>query len=186
MAITSGVTLDTTAFHNDPAAWFASQAQPNVTFFLAHADDGVIWGEVRDGELVLAAEAFHEIKHIQVLLRAATLQQARLFGPAGELRVWRTSNGFTACLIQDGDTPLEQIIPECQWLWGDKSEGEANGFTLLREGQQGMLHAPPITGLGANQRVALQVKHFIEFDDDGQARIRLSRLAGLKKVGGEE
>lgn len=181
MPVTNAMSLDQRGFEADPRGWFADQAQPDMTTFLAHADDGVIWGEVREGVLALSGDSFPQLA---VELRGATLQQARLFGPAGELRVWRTSNGFSACLIQDEETPQEQIIEEHQWLWGEASKSEANGFTLLREGQQGMLHAPPISRLANHSRVALRVKHFIDFDDDGQATIRLSRLAGLAPVGG--
>lgn len=173
-------TLDD-AFNSDPGAWLESRACDGMSILLAHADDGVIWGEVREGRLVLAGNAFPDLA---VELRGVTLQQARLFGPAGELRVWRTSDGtFKGALITDEQGETEPIT-EAQWLWGtpDGTDSEVDGFTLLREGAQGMLHAPPVRGLGSSDRVTLQVRHYLETDEQGVAAIGVSRLAGLSRV----
>ncbi len=167
-------------FKADPIAWLVKQAKSDMDILLAHADDGVIWGKVKGNTLLLAGSEFPEI---DVKLREQTLQQARLFGPGGELLIWRVDDNFEARLIADGDNPPGSIEEECQWLWGAKDtrkEGEI--FTLLREGKQGLLHAPPLAGLKNNQGIALKVRHYIENDDKGQAYIALSRLTGLKPV----
>ena len=164
-------------FQTDPAAWFVGQARDGMAILLAHADDGVIWGEVRDGALVLAGSAF---PRVAVLLRASTLQQARLFGPTGELRVWRDEkNGFCGVLIRDEES--DEVIAEEQWLWGTRDSEPREKFTLLREGSQGMLHAPPLDELRHNERAVLKVRHYITADEQGVATIQLSRLAGLDK-----
>ena len=170
-------------FMADPGAWLAAQAkQPGMDIVLAQADDGVIWGKVDGGQLKLAGNAHPEVK---VEFRAVTLQQARLFGPAGELYVWRTADGFAARMIADGNNPSDDdCLEDRQWLWGtlgDKGKAQG-GFTLLVEGRQGLRHAPPITGLGQEQRVMLTARHYLDYDDEGQAYIAGSRLTGLVKV----
>lgn len=164
---------------DDLAGWLTGQAREGMCWLLAHADDGVIWGEVRDGRLALAGESFPALA---VALRAETLQQARLFGPAGELRLWRADGGLRQHLITDEQLLDATALDEQQWLWG-KAEVERDGFTLLREGAQGMLHAPPLTDVPLETgRVALHVRHYLTHDDRGQATISLSRLAGLTIV----
>ena len=56
------------------ADWFAEQATDGMTLFLAHADDGVIWGRVEDKQLLLAGSVFPAVA---VELRPTTLRQAR-------------------------------------------------------------------------------------------------------------
>ncbi len=174
------------SFAADPRRWLAAQASDGVPWLLAHADDGVIWGCWEpDGKLVLSGDVFHDPTRypaIAIPLRAETLQQARLFGPAGELLVWRTANGFAARLIEDGPRPPANALPDqINLLWGrDVRNAEArDGFVLLEEGQQGLRHAPPLTP-PLQRRPALVVRHYVEYDDQGQAYICLSRLVDLK------
>lgn len=77
-------------FRRAPDAWLTEQAQHHgLHFLLAHADDGVIWGRVDNDGL----HTSHRIAAQSPQLRAVTLQQCRLFGPAGELLVWRDQTG---------------------------------------------------------------------------------------------
>lgn len=162
------------------ADWFAEQAIAEMAFFLAHADDGVIWGQVVGGKLTLAGDAIPEV---QVLLRPATLQQARLFGPAGELLLWRDNGKFRVRCIADGAESPEHALPlETYWLWGTQGVKSAGGFQLLEEGAQGLRHAPPISALPGGQRVALAVRHYLAYDAEGRARISASRLYDLRIV----
>lgn len=171
--------LDFTNFDSNPREWFAAQGQlRGLDYFLAHNDDGVIWGKVAGEQLHLSGEAFAEV---QVTLRTLTLQQARLFGEAGELLVWRGNDGWSGRYLSDAHVTQDDVLYETHRLWGTASsqQGELDGFTLMRDGQQGLLHAPPIA-LEKNQRIGLRVRHYIDYDEQGQAYIALSRLVGLE------
>ncbi len=166
------------------AEWFAEQATADMALLLAQADDGVIWGQVTGGKLNLAGDVIPEVK---VLLRPATLQQARLFGPAGELLLWRDNGKFRVRRIADGaETPNNALPLEAYWLWGTQVIRSAGGFKLLEEGAQGLRHAPPIPGLADGQRAALLVRHYLAHDAEGRARISASRLCGLRIVDAEK
>ena len=168
-------------FRADPTKWLQEHARPGMDVLLAHSDAGVIWGKVKDGQLILAGSVHPEVK---VDLLGKTLQQVRLFGPTGEWFIWRTAEGFKARLIADSaDTPAD-CLEDRQWLWGTRGDKgkETGDFTLLVEGRQGMRHAPPITGLGKQDRVALTLRHYIEYDPEGQAHIAGGRLTGLIAV----
>lgn len=170
--------LDFNGFEANPRDWFSAQAaKRGLTCFLAHADDGVIWGKVEDGQLSLSGEVFAEVA---VELRAVTLQQARLFGDRGELLVWRGENGnWHGRYLHDDAASHSDILEEKHRLWG-KAAGQAarqGGFTLMRDGAQGMLHAPP---LGSGERAVLCVRHYVTYDGQGQAYIALSRLVKVE------
>ncbi len=170
-------------FETDPASWLIAQArQHQLRYLLAHADDGVIWGQVDDSGL----RTSHGIAPASPPLRAITLQQARLFSGAGELFVWRSDQGWRARLVTDATGNSNNVIDEDQILWGDTIESTRDGFTLLREGSQGMRHAIPIM-ITAEQlkhyKARLRVRHYITENDDGEARITLSRLVEVLSAG---
>lgn len=174
----TGVPVDD-EFNTDPAAWMVKHAQQyNLRYLLAHADDGVIWGRIDNSEL----HTSHGIAPASPSLHPSTLQQARLFSPAGELLLWRDDNGWRARLVADVPGNDDDIIDEDQILWGDTVDATTNGFTLLREGSQGMRHAVPIvvtpTQLKHHQ-LRLRVRHYISENEDGEASITLSRLVQL-------
>jgi len=115
--------------------WLAAQARarPGLEFLLAHADDGVIWGKIVEPNLVLAGDSFSEVN---VPLHPKTLQQARLFGTAGELLIWQTAEGFAGRLIADGNQFPPDSFEDHQWLWGTRSKDDPKGiFTLLVDGK---------------------------------------------------
>lgn len=184
--------LNTDGFKADPKAWF--EAQPGVgreAWFLAHADDGVIWGKLRDGTLVTSNEIF---SHISPPLRAETLQEARLFGEKAEVRIWRDRRGFSACRIEDQDSEGAEAFDETYVLWGTRMEKQDQGFTLVTEGRQGLRHAVPLqieeTTLGSSgttkHPLRLRVRHYIAYDEEsGQAFLALSRLVELFTEGGQ-
>ncbi len=153
-----------------------------LLYLLAHAYDGVIWGRFDKGKLTLSGEVF-DVEEVSVKLRQETLQQARLFGPAGELLIWRTGDGFAAHLInEEGVQPEDILEDETHWLWGTgmtiNDMPNDLKFTLMHEGQEGLRHAPP-RGEAKNWRVGLQVRHQVQYDEQGQAYIALSRLVDL-------
>lgn len=183
--------LDTTDFAADPRTWF--QRQPNVgdeTWFLAHADDGVIWGRLRDSKLITSDSVFSKISPP---LQAITLQQARLFGQYAEVRVWRNGVDFQACRLEDQTDEEAEAFDERHILWGTQPGRQANGFTLVSDGRQGLRHAVPLNVSktafetnGKNSRpLRLLVRHYLSYDEDGQARIVLSRLVEVCMRGGQ-
>src|SRR4051794_34320037 len=90
----TSIKVDTTmSLHS----WLGVQTtahEVNFQWLLLHAETGVVWGERRGDELALSAPA--------ATLSWNALQQARLFGSAGELFVWQGPQGARARLIHDG------------------------------------------------------------------------------------
>ena len=167
-------------FSQAPDVWLTTQAQRHgLRYLLAHADDGVIWGRIDSDGL----HTSHGIAAQSPQLRAVTLQQCRLFGPSGEIFVWRDQTGWRARLATDNtDSPADRF-DEDQLLWGTDVERSEDGFTLLRDGAQGMRHAVPIsvTNQQLEQRqLRLRVRHYITYsEEDGEACVTLSRLVNL-------
>ena len=174
------------SFSTDPKQWLKAHARPDMPYALIHADDGVIWGKRQaDGTLSLSGEVFSDPARypaVAVELRPETLQQVRLFGPAGELFVWRTREGFAGRSLMDGPAHDEDAFEQAYLLW-HQGQPEAvdrqAGFALLQEGGQGPQHAPPVIPNG-RQRPRLVVRHYVDYDDQEQAYIALSRLVNLE------
>lgn len=177
--------LATTSFAADPSAWFLSQPiVGDSALFLAHSDDGVIWGRVEEENLITSDSVFNGISPP---LRAITLQQARIFGLNAEVRVWRNGTGFQACRLEDQPNGASEAINESTILWGDNPEARIEGFTLVSDGRQGMRHAVPLdvsdSAFGKYPKkmrpLRLLIRHYLTYDIDGQARVALSRLVNL-------
>ncbi|HEY9612496.1 type III-D CRISPR-associated protein Csx19 [Allocoleopsis sp.] len=177
-------------------SWLEEQASNwKLNYLLAHAEDGLIWGRFDNDRLTTAEKVFHksDFKVEFPSLRLLTLQQCRVFGQNGEVLLWRTGEKLRSRLVQDN--PDTDNIPERQILWGTQKEngkngedGEKNGFTLLSDGSQGLKYAVPISVkedyFSKNKQklhrpVRLLVHHYITYDNDGVARIHLSRLVDL-------
>ncbi len=172
--------------------WLKQQAQIyQLTYLLAHAEDGVIWGsfDLDSGRLTTAEAVFPECYFPK--LRLNTLQQCRVFGKAGEVFLWNNNGEWRSRLILESTASelIEKqqigLIPESQILWGTKGQ-EKDNFTLLSDGSQGLKHAVPLTGInfGSDEKklkrpVRLQVHHYFCYDSDGIARIFMSRLVDV-------
>lgn len=169
-------------------AWLQDKAQKeHLTYLLAHAEDGVIWGRFEpDGILITQTDPddlFPQYKFAK--LRWSTLQQCRIFGEKAEVMLWKNNENAKARLVRDDNNP--DLIPENQILWGTHGEKrEDKGFTLLWDGKQGLRHAVPFTDIELDDDrklkypVRLLVHHYIDDgNDDGLARIYLSRLVNL-------
>lgn len=167
------------SFNDDPTSWLVKQAQEHgLRYLLAHTDEGVIWGRVDDDKLLTSHEV---IPKYSPKLRAITVQQCRLFSQQGELLLWNDEGEWRARLVTDSNISEEHYIEEKQILWGDKVDrfDKKAGFSLMREGAQGMRHAVPIHVLkeeAQNRRLRLIVRHFITYNNDGEARVTISRL----------
>jgi CRISPR-associated protein (TIGR03984 family) len=158
--------------------WLEEQANKyQLRFLLAHAEDGVIWGEFRNNQLVTANFSYLPKLH------PSTLQQCRAFGAYAEVMLWQTDEGFQARIIQDEKNT--EFIPENQILWGTQAERISDGFTLVSDRSQGLRHAVPLIDIkfDENQKLyrplRLCVRHYINDDNTGLTRIYLSRLVNL-------
>lgn len=167
------------SFDHDIRSWLADISKRyDSKYLLAHADDGVIWGQFTNNKLMLAGDFFELAK---VDLRATTLQEARLFGTKGEILIWRTESGFSGRAITDEMLTKDvDYLEEEYWLWGS-SVNTINKFTLMQDGQQGLLHVPPIQA-EEKKAAVLIIRHYLSNDEFGQAFISCSRLVGLKIV----
>ena len=179
-------------------AWIEKKAKKLPgKYLLAHAEDGVIWGRFDNNRLTTADQVFDkDIFRVDLpKLRLNTLQQCRIFGENGEILLWRTDEGWQSRIIQDNSEV--DYITEWQILWGTQEEigknntdGKKYGFTLLSDGSQGLKHAVPLKEITfkedkekLHRPVRLLVRHYIDYNDSGIARIFLSRLVSLKSVG---
>lgn len=172
---------DTTALKN----WLSKTAkQYGLKFLLAHADDGVIWG-CFDGEEKKLRTSNDAFSKVSPLLNPITLQQARVFGDNGEVLLVRDGQSWKTYTVTKADEANIKTADENQFLWGTKVAKSVEGFSLLEEGAQGMRQAIPLVDF--HPRAILVVRHHIQYDDCGQARIVKSRLVELetKHDGGE-
>ena len=171
------------ALAEDLVTWVEQQSSADRPWFLAHADDGVIWGRRNDdGRLITSRQL---VPHISPPLRLLTLQQAFIFGEhGGEVRLWRAEDAWQARLVTDASDA--EPIDESQVLWGTEvvNRYPEQGFTHVRETrQQGLDHVVPIVVTLQQlekRQLRLLVRHFIEYDEaTGEARIGLSRLVKI-------
>jgi CRISPR-associated protein (TIGR03984 family) len=169
-------------FVDSPPDWLAAQANAKRLTLLAHADDGAIWGKLENGQLFLSGDVF---EGISPPLRAATLQQLWLFGDEVELYLWRIEpNRFSARWLTETDSSQPDCLEEAYLLWGTSAEASKDGFTLLTDGQQGLKHAVPLSVQVVGRRpLSLIVRHYLAYDADGQAYIKVSRLVRLTEGG---
>lgn len=169
--------------------WFLEQADTGEsTWLLAHLDDGVIWGAVRDGRIVTSDEVF---PNVSPPFRLQAVQQARFFGRTAEVRVWREGVSFKACRIEDESilNAETDFFDEEHLLWGTRITERRGAFVLVGEGSRGIQHAVPLPvpdtafqsllhGKG-HHPLRLGMRHYVVYDADGRARIALSRLTGV-------
>lgn len=173
--------------------WLQKKADKyKLQYLLAYADDGVIWGKFDKNYSLTTADQVFKIKHSLVDLRVSTLRQCRIFGEGAEVMLWRigedwqNDQSWQARVISDTNCSPKDYISEGQILWGTQPVDEAEEFTLVADGAQGLRHAVPLTKLPfSNDRkkfdrpLRLNVRHYIDYDEDGVARIYLSRLVNL-------
>lgn len=200
----SPATLDstvTTCGRTELHRWLQQQAETfELTWLLAHADDGVIWGRLDEADGLVtsfqATDGLNESSENRTYdppdLNAASVQQARLFGEHGELLLWRETNNLRARLIrnsQDDETSdWDDVIDETYLLWGTSRDSQALdlGFTLMQEGAQGLRHAVPMiwpnpehtSSDAPGQRLKMKIRHYL--NKQGFARIEASRLVRLE------
>jgi CRISPR-associated protein (TIGR03984 family) len=159
--------------------WLSNQAQEHeLTHLLAFADDGIVWGRLANSRWVTAREIFSAVEEVQAQLTPHTLQKAHLFNLSIELRLWKQGPEWYYAWFTDASG--QDMIEERYLLWGTcETPGEL--FSLMSEGEQGLLHAPPVN-LAMGRRAALVIHHSLDYDQEGQAFIAHSRLVNLEPV----
>jgi len=168
-------------FHENPVNWLTHQAKEHgLRWLLAHAHDGIIWGELRG-----------ETLHLSTILagptiREGTLQDVRMFGDNGELFAWRDNISWRSRIIQDEKNEIEDVdfFDETYLLWGDGESNRNDSFVLLYEGIEGLNHAPPVVSddqITHISRMGLKIRHYFGNDGDGQAFIAYSRLVSISQ-----
>lgn len=141
---------------------------------LGHAWDGVLWGQIHQGRLSLAADALPDRCP---RLRPETLTDLRLFAPDRELRVWRVADSLRACLLveQNGEAFVAFQDGHYQLIRSPGNAPSDAEFVPLR-GLAGQLHHPP----GRPVPGALTVRTYFAADTiTGLAKAAENRLLGL-------
>jgi CRISPR-associated protein (TIGR03984 family) len=163
--------------------WIETQQKAyQLTYLLAHAEDGVIWGRFDAEQLVTAERLWIQSPELQ----PSRLQQCRIFGQHAEVMLWRKNAGWQARVVHDAQQKVDCIV-EAQMVWGSTAEAQGEGFTLLADGQQGLRYALPLSSVPCSSKptkppwrpARLHVKHYIKDDFTGIAHIYLSRLFDL-------
>jgi CRISPR-associated protein (TIGR03984 family) len=183
----------------DPAQtlrdWLASAArQYGLCWLLAYTDSGVIWGKNRDAGLALSCEAF---PRPGLALEWGSLHSCRLFGPDGEIIVWRDGERWWASLRRDDreDGAPVRYFDEEQLLWGNSAlrddQGRAevvrDGFRLVMEGAQGIVQVLPIGVAPApGRRARLCVRQYLREDEAGVVALAGQRLVALREPGEQQ
>ena len=162
----------------DPGPWL-----------LAHLDGGVVWGRLDGGRWRLSCQAYPE--HSPPLELAA-LQQARVFGPDGEVLVWRDGSKLAGRRLVDdpaaGAAPWDPPYKEEQLvLLGDRlvAAHPSEPFSLVGDAS-GSRQAVPLRCqkrdfAGDRWPLRLTVRHYFTVDPvTGAARVAASRLVHLR------
>lgn len=171
----------TSDFNEDMKKWLENEAKIHgFSWLLAHALDGIIWGEEREDGLHLSNNLFGPN------LRIGTLQTARLFGEKGELLIWKGDNAWHARILKDGEGTDKEYYDESQLLWGTEVEKSHDGFVLLHHGSEGLRHAPPFISEDAKLPLKLNIRHYINYDPEGQAYVDFSRLISVEAFNEKE
>ncbi|MCS3924841.1 type III-D CRISPR-associated protein Csx19 [Methanosalsum natronophilum] len=162
--------------NDNMVTWFEFLATTyELDWLLVHCDDGIIWGKFNDATLQVPD---HDIVP---KLRYVTVQTAYLFSTKCEVFIWNDQDhGIQArSLIDDTNT---EHFDEDYLIWGDTSTDIGNGFTKLEHGSEGLVHVIPLVGSDI-MYPRLKVRHFIDYDTDNQAYIKMSRLVTLLNKG---
>lgn len=164
--------------------WMVTKAKDySLTTLLAFLDDGVVWGKFDAGGWITSDRAGVGLPK----LRLAALQELRLFGPECEVLLYRVEEGeFHLRMIEDkpSEKPdYTEYFDELQFLWGTNSKPGENGFTILTEGNQGLLHAVPLAvtlkdDQGRHPR--LRVRHYLNPASEPLAQVSASRCVSLE------
>ncbi|MBK9231258.1 MAG: hypothetical protein IPO15_10450 [Anaerolineae bacterium] len=127
-------------FQGAPRDWLTEKMTEKMPWLLVHADDGVIWGRREQNQTIVLSSDLDDMKSqypvIAVELRAQTVQQARIFGPEGELLLWREGMTFRGRSIMDGEAVPDSAWHEQQILWGRRAD-KSRALLCFRRANRG-------------------------------------------------
>ena len=150
---------------------------------LGHAMNGLLWGKILSGLMVLAHNANPTWG---ASLKPETLLDLRIFNPDREFRIWRTDNGLKGCMVSESsDKPGCLACDEKQIFIAGKRLGDPVMFSnvtfSLVEGPSGQCQAIPVDWDGEQQTCRLWVRHYAHPRSNGMLRIAESRLLKIDK-----
>jgi CRISPR-associated protein (TIGR03984 family) len=143
-----------------------------LKYGLLHHEDGIIWGKFEEVGWELS-EGIAPSPKFDLL----TLLQARFFGEAAELFLWKVANRLESRLLVEGYGGYYEYFDQEQILWGDTPEPSTTTFTRMIEGAQGLEHLVPMKNV--KPRVGLTIRSYVDYDNQSQAYIRWHRLVEL-------
>lgn len=160
--------------------WISSCWDDENGWLLGHAFNGLLWGRISSGVIVLASDA---TPSWGASIKEETLLDLRVFNRTEEFRIWRTGEGLKACMVSESDDDSDGCLAfdEKQILIAGDRIGQTKQvkdipFSLI-EGPAGQRHAMPVDWNGRNQRYRLLVRHYVLPDPDtGRLSIQESRL----------
>lgn len=147
---------------------------------LAHLDDGLAWAryDTGAGRWRQGHEAFPELAP---MIAAEPLRELRLFGPTGEVLIWRGPADLCGRLLTDADPGW--ALDESRILRGERVLADpVQGFTPIAD-RSGSRQVVPLVierrDLQA-RRIRLKVRQYFERDrETGALRIAAARLVEL-------
>lgn len=180
--------VDVSTLGRDIRAWISSLPM-SYGWLIAYADDGLAWGSLKNGILKLSCDIYPDISPP---LKASTLKELRVFNEEREVHIWKSGHDFNACLLEDAiPDDSEDFVVEDYILIGNSIEDVKDGFTLVADRSRGLRHAVPLEINYAGEKrdnsvkMSLIVKHYVNYDEDGQAYVDASRMCGIKLNGKE-
>lgn len=153
---------------------------------LGHAMDGLLWGKIAAGRMVLANDADPTWG---APLKRANLLDLRVFNRTKEMRIWPADGMLQCCLVYEsqGEAPSLAYDEHQIFIAGKRRAFlEANGvkFSLI-EGPSGQCHAIPVDWNGERQIQRLWVRHYVfPRNDNGMLAVTESRLLDIAPLDG--
>lgn len=158
----------------------------NQAMIVAYLDYKVCIGKYTEGKLLFYRDERFETKYIQRL---------RVFNETSELMLWRTEGCIFNLRLREDDIHAVRIengsyvIDAHQVIWGTKAKKLNDGWSELTE-QRGTRLIVPFPDLevdSGKNRLKLWTRHYISFNENGQAGYMDSRfvtfMIGSERIG---
>jgi CRISPR-associated protein (TIGR03984 family) len=198
-SVQAAVSIESVNLPDNLINWLIAQAGDTEFFLLAHLDDGVLWGRVGNGEVITGHDVVEKtnpkspILNYTPMLRLKTLQTLRLFNESAEGMLWRVPDDLTSSwywrwmweVENETDAYFHWAFEEAHLLWGTNFQPINHQFTLATDGAEGLRHVVPIPVPAGDYGISgrplrLRMRHYIEPDFQGCARVSASRLLKLE------
>lgn len=161
---------------DDPLTVLKEKFAADGTLFV-WTDAQVCGGTVKSGAVGLP-EGF--------ALQAQTLVELRAFNEEQELHIRRTADGkLQGRLRRDGDGAEVSVLEADQLLTGTDSDSEKE-WSHLHEAEYGDLTVPGSWQIDLRQRLAVTVRGYLSYDQNGRAGVVDTRFVKLTAVEGGE